>query len=297
MTILMRNAIRRCLIGAILALKVTAGSQDTTTVTELSPSLLVFATSGGNVVASVGPAGALLVGTPSAASTLYIADVLDKRTKSAFRYVVIFPQDLAHTEGDAGWVSRGAYVAMQENALERLGGHAMGAPHPLPRRLLDLNVDRPRVAFSEVLTFDLNGEAIHIVHQKPGYSDADAIAHFHVGKLIYLGEVFPGDGYPDIDLHQGGNLNGLLETLKAWSGTPLHVVPARGKVATGADLKAFQDMILTVKARVQKMIDSGQTEDQVISAHPSADFDSEWGHGPVTPGAFVHTLYTSIKAH
>jgi len=38
-------------------------------VTEITPELLVFATTAGNVVASVGPDGALHVGTPTAAST------------------------------------------------------------------------------------------------------------------------------------------------------------------------------------------------------------------------------------
>jgi hypothetical protein len=40
--------------------------------------------------------------------------------------------------------------------------------------------------------------------KQPGYSDADAIVHFHVANLVYLGEVFPGDGYPEIDPAQGG---------------------------------------------------------------------------------------------
>ncbi len=49
-------------------------------------------------------------------------------------------------------------------------------------------------------------------------SDADSIVHFHVANLVYLGEVFPGDGYPDITSEQGGKLDGLVETLDAWSG-------------------------------------------------------------------------------
>jgi hypothetical protein len=31
--------------------------------------------------------------------------------------------------------------------------------------------------------------------------------------LVYVGEVFPGDGYPTIDPAQGGTLDGLLKTL------------------------------------------------------------------------------------
>ncbi len=132
----------------------TSGAQETVGVTEVTPELLVFATAAGNVVASVGPDGALLVGTPAAA---------------------------------AGWGRRGAFVAMHENALQRISGNVMGPPPPLPPRFTELGVDRPRIAFSEVLAFDINAESIHVVHQKPGYSNADAIVHFHVAKLIYLG--------------------------------------------------------------------------------------------------------------
>src|SRR5690349_9950885 len=259
-----------------------AGTQDSAEITEISPNVVVFATSSGNVVASIGTDGALLVGTPSVASTEQISSIPAGRTKSNTRYVVIYPEDAAHSEGDAGWGHRGAFVAMQENALERLGGHAMGPPRPVPPRLLELGVDRPRVAFSQVLTFDLNGEAVHIVHQPPGYSNADAVTHFHAANLIYLGEVFPGDGYPEIDTAQGGKLEGLLKQL-SWTGSTIHIVPARGKVTTGIDVKAFRNMIVTVRDRIQQMITAGRTEDQVLAEHPAADFDARWGHGRVGP--------------
>lgn len=286
------------LIPLVLGLigKSVAGTQDVVSTTEITPKLLVFATSSGNVVASVGPDGALLVGTPSVASTPQISSILASRTRSAVRYVVIAPQDLAHSEGDAGWGRRGAFVAMQEKALQRLGGHVMGTPQPLPHRLVELGVDRPRIAFSEVLTFDLNGEAIHVVHQTPGYSNADAIAHFHVANLVYLGEVFPGDGYPDIDPEQGGNLDGLLKTLSSWTDSSFHIVPARGKVMNGANVKAFRDMIVTVRDRVKRMIDAGKTEDQVLAEHSTADFDARWGHGRVHPDRFVHEIYVALRA-
>jgi cyclase len=270
-------------------------TQETVGVTAIAPSLLVFATSTGNVVASVGRDGGLLVGTPSAASTSQINGILASRTKSAVRYVVIAPQDAAQSESDAGWGSRGAFVVMQENALERLGGHAMGAPRPLPPRLIELGVDRPRVAFSEVLTFDLNGEAIHVVHQPPGYSDADTLVHFHVANLIYLGEVFPGDGYPRVDLEQGGKLEGLVNMLNRWTGDTLRVVPARGMVTNGAEVKVFHDMIVTVRDRVKRLIEAGRTKNQVLAEHPTAEFNARWGHGRVRPDEFVASIYTALR--
>lgn len=287
------NMLLRCFL---MFAAVAAASAETVGVTELAPHVLVFATQTGNVVASVGPDGALLIGTPSVSSTPQIESILAEHTKSPVRYIVIAPEPTAESEGDAGWGKRGAFVVMHEKALERLGGHAMGPSKPLPLRLIQLSVDRPRVAFSEVITFDINGDAIHIVHQPPGFSDADSIVHYHRDSVIYLGEVFPGDGYPLLDPELGCKLDGFLKTLGSWTGPRMRVVPARGSAVTGADVKAFHDMIATVRDRVQRLIDARETEQQIVAQHPAADFDAKWGHGRVSPDAFVREVYTALTA-
>lgn len=294
--ILNRNRVQ-CVISAVLYLllcSVAFAAQETVGVTEISPTLLVFSTKAGNVVASVGKDGAFLVGTPSAASTEQISNVLVARTKSPFRNVVIAPQDPSHSEGDAGWQRRGAFVAMHENALQRLGGNVMGAPPPPPSQFATLGVERPRIAFSGVFAFDVNGESIHVVHQKPGYSNADALVHFHVAMLIYLGEVIPGDGYPLIDNSQGDTLDGLLTTLAPWTNPSFKIVPAQGKVIDGATVKAFRDMIVTVRSRVQHLVEAGKTESEVVAQHPTSDFDAQWGDGRVRADDFVREVYASV---
>ncbi len=294
------SADRRCLTHAFLIVLLlwflcSSLAAQRASVTEAGPNLLIFATATGNVVASVGPDGALLIGTPSVSATPQISSILDGRTKSSARYVVVFPQNPASSEGDAGWGRRGALVAMQENALRRIGGDVMGRPLPVSPRFLKLGVDRPRIAFDHVLAFDLNGDAIHVVHQPAGYSDADAIAHFHAEDLVYLGEVFPGDGYPEIDPSQGGKLDGLLKTLGAWTGNSMRVVPARGPIASGAQVESFRNMIVTVRDRVQRMIAAGKTEPEILDAHPTVEFDAQWGHGHVSPQSFVQTIYVALK--
>ncbi len=283
------------LVSASLLFALSLRAQTSVGVTEITPNVLVFATSNGNVVASIGPDGAFLVGTPSADSTQQISDIISKRTQGAFRYVVIGPQDLAHTQGDAGWVKRGAFVAMHENALGRLGGHGMGATRALPQHLQDLGVDRPRIAFSEVLTFDINGDAVHVIHQAPAYSDADSIVHFHAGNVLYFGDVFPGDSYPEIDPQQNGKLDGVVKILSGWTNDKVHIVPAHGQVLKGADVKAYCDMITAVRTRVQHLIDEGKTEPEIISAHPTLEFDDRWGNGRIKPDQFVHEVFTALK--
>lgn len=272
-----------------------ASARETVGVTEVTSNVIVFATSTGNVVASVGPDGAFLIGTPSADSTEQISATLTSRTKNPARYVVISPEETSESEGDAGWGKRGAFVVMQEKALERLGGHKMGMPKPLPPRLVQLGVNRPAVAFSEVITFDLDGDGIHVVHQSPGFSNGDSLAHFHAANLLYFGEVFPGDGYPSIDPNLGANLNGFVKTLTPWTDVARRIVPARGGVMNGTDVKAYLDMLTAVRDRVQQTINAGRSERDAVAAHPTAEFDARWGHGRVTPDAFVAAVYTSLK--
>lgn len=282
-----------------LAAQGTNPAQQRIKMTEITPNVLVFATRTGNVLASVGPDGALLIGMPSAESTEQVSNILAIRTQSTFRYVVIWPEDPAHSEGDAGWQRRGAFVAIHENALGHMSinsGNMMELPKG-PQRFAELGVELPRIIFSEVLAFNMNGDAIHIVRQKPGYSDADALAHFHVNKVVYLGEDFPGDGYPLIDEKQHGTLTGLLATLEAvepWVDASMHVVPARGEVTNGAGLQAFHDMIVTVRNRIKDLVKQGQNEEQVIARHPTADFDARWGGGRVTPDAFVKEVFAAV---
>ena len=184
---------------------------------------------------------------------------------------------------------------MQEKALERIGGHIMGPPKPLSEEFVKMGVERPRISFSEVMSFDLNGDAVHIVRQSPGYSDADALVHFHLANVIYFGEAFPGDGYPAIDAEHGGSLDGLVKMLDGWTDPRRHVVPARGQVTDGTGLKAFLDMLAAVRKRVQRSIDAGKTESQALADHPTLEFDAKWGHGRVQSDAFVHEVYKSLK--
>ena len=283
-------------LAVVVASFGTAMARDTVGMTEITSTVIVFSTTAGNVIACVGTDGALLVGTPSAASTSDINAALSERTKSALRYVVIAPEDPPISEGDAGWGRLGAFVAMQENELRRLGGSRMGMAQSLSPQLIKLGVDRPHIAFSEVLSFDLNGETIHIVRQTPGYSDSDTITHFHVATLVYLGEVFPGDGYPRIDRAQGGTLDGLLKTLAGWTDAKFHVVPARGEVTNGESVKTFRDMITTVRDRIGRMIKEGKTEEQIAAQQPTKDFDSRWGHGRVAPEVFVAEIYRELAS-
>jgi hypothetical protein len=57
------------------------------------------------------------------------------------------------------------------------------------------------------------------------------------------------------------------------------------------------DMISIIRDRVQAMLDSGATLDQVKAARLTADYDTRYGatSGPWTTDMFVEAVYTSLK--
>ena len=278
----------RAVIAAALLLPAGLLAQQPASPTELNAETLLFATAAGNVVAVVTAEGAFVVGPLSVASTATIQAAIARRTASPVRYVIAGPRAMAEAEGDGGWGRLGALVATHEAAWGRLGDEA---------RLAAVGATDPKAAFSEVLKFELAQHPIHIVHQHPGYSNADILVHFESDNLVYLGESLPGDGYPAIDSARGGTLTGLIETLNPWTRNNQRFVPARGPVLAAADILAFRDMLVTMQNRVRALVQSGRTADQVVAAHPSAEFDGRYGHGRVSADAFVREIYRAVAPH
>ena len=250
----------------------TTGSLAAQGRTQLAPNLYVYAEREGNVAVFANAEGAFVIGPLSAASTAEISADLGRLTQSPRRYVIAMPHANSATEGDGGWGRAGAFVATHEAAWNRFGeGNA------------------PPAAFSEVLKFGIGSEGVHAVHQMPGHSDADVLVHFEGSRVVYLGELLPGDGYPIIE--RTGNLDSLVAVLEPWVRSGNQFVPARGPALHAADVRAFRDMLVTMRDRVAAAKRAGQSVEQVVAAHPSAEFDARYGHGRVTADAFVREVF------
>lgn len=75
------------------------------------------------------------------------------------------------------------------------------------------------------------------------------------------------------------------------------IVADEGDPASTATLKASRDFLVTLRARVQRLIDEGKSEDEAVASKPTKDFDARWVH----PGNFVtgdtmtRLAYQSLK--
>ncbi len=270
--------------AALVALPRDAAGQ-AVTVAEPAAGVLVLATRAGNSIASVGPEGAVLVGVQTPVTTAALEAELARRTRSPRRFVVLAPGDSGLVAGDAGWAALGATVVAHEWTRPRLQEWGGGAAR----------VALPAVTYSEVIAFDVNGESIHVVHMPPGYSDDDAIVHFHHANIVHLGSSLTTDGYPHVDLAQNGSIDGIIETVSRFVDSPedSRFVPRRGAIVRTAELREYHRMLIAVRDTVRALAKAGLPEDPVVAAHPTAAFDARWGRGRITPEQFVRMVYRS----
>ena len=82
---------------------------------------------------------------------------------------------------------------------------------------------------------------------------------FKRANVIHASGTIGGDGgYPFFDMSSGGSLAGTIaaeEKMLSLSDDRTRIVPDEGAPASTADLKASRDALVTIRARVQKLID------------------------------------------
>ncbi len=119
-----------------------------------------------------------------------------------------------------------------------------------------------------------------------------------------MGDIFRSVGYPYADLANGGSLAGLLEGLSEVvdrAGPSTKIIPGHGPIVDRNAVLAQRDLIITVRGRVQKLVDQGMTLEQVIAAHPTADLDARVRQpaagAPSSRDGFVTWVYKEVVAN
>jgi cyclase len=266
--------------GALCALGLAAlpaRAQGALPITKLAPDVYLIVAPSGNMVAQTGPTGILIAGAQSAASTPGVVAALRTVSAAPIRYVLFAPGDSMGDEGDAGWSERNTTIVAHERMK-------MTAPHVISA-----------LGFSEVLQIYLDGQSVHAVHQPPGHTRADIIAHFENKRVLYLGNAFVAKGYPRIDVQAGASIDSLIEEVAPFAGfTGVQIVPGRGPVSTPADVGAYRDMLAGVRDKVSALVAQKKTLAEVVAAKPTASWDAKYGRGGARPEQFVEMVYRSL---
>ncbi len=201
-----------------------------------------------------------------------------------------------HTGGNENFAKMGAVLISRNELRDRLAHPvpaANGTPGtPAPSAAL------PLITYEGQLTFHMNGEDIRLIGIPRAHTDGDTLVYFPGPDVIMSGDFYRSVQYPNIDRANGGSLNGMIDGLGrviGLAGPNTKIVPGHGPMVSRAEVMAHRDMILAIRDKVSQLVTQGKTQDEVMAAHPTADFDARVPNSKETTERFVNQLYAELK--
>jgi cyclase len=271
-------------------------------VTKVSGNIYMLEGAGGNIAASIGDDGIVIVDDQFAP----LADKIQASLKSQgitdkpVRFVINTHYHGDHTGGNAPFSNAGSTVIAQDNVRKRLisGGTAGNGPggsihmedKPAEKAAL------PIITFEHDVTVHLNGEDIRALHFPAGHTDGDSIIFFPKNNVVHMGDDFVRYGFPFIDVTSGGSVQGMIAAMeKATAQLPadVKVIPGHGQLSNLDDVREFTKMLKETSAVVQKALAERKTLEQ-MKQEKILDPWNKWSGDFVKTDAFIETLYNSL---
>ena len=266
-------------------------------VTKVAGSVYMLEGAGGNIAASVGEDGIVIVDDQFAPLVEKIRAALKGIADKPVRFVINTHLHFDHTGGNAAFSSSSTIIA-QENVRKRMasGGSAGNLAsvkfdsEPAPKEAL------PIITFARDVALHLNGEEIRVIHFPHGHTDGDSVVYFAGSNVAHLGDDFVTYGFPFIDLGSGGSVDGMiaaLEEVLPKLPADVKIIPGHGPLSKVADVQRFITMLKETRAAVQKAIDAGKTLDQMKQDKVLEPW-SKWSGSFISADAFLDTLHNDL---
>jgi len=256
---------------------------------------------GGTIGVLVGPQGTFMVDTQFAPLTDRIVAAIKQISPNPIRFVVNTHVHGDHTGGNENMAKLGAVIFARDELRDRLM-HPSPGPNGQPG-VAAPDAALPIVTYENKVTFHMDGETVDLLPIRKAHTDGDTMVYFHNADVIMTGDFYRSIGYPNIDRVNGGSLDGMIAGLAqviALAGPNTKIIPGHGPTVDRNAVVAQRDMILGVRDQVAKLMKQGKSADDVVAAHPTADYDAKVP--PAAPNGdrmgdrFVGQVYAELKS-
>src|SRR5260370_13883321 len=178
--------------------------------TKVAGNIYMLEGQGGNIAASVGEDGIVIVDDQFAPLAEKIQTALKNLgiTDKPVRFVINTHYHGDHTGGNAPFANSGSTVIAQDNVRKHLaaGGKAGNGGSMKMENKPAEKTALPIITFEHDLTVHLNGEDIRALHFPSGHTDGDAIIFFPKNNFLHMGAAFVPYGFPSIHLATSATL-------------------------------------------------------------------------------------------
>jgi len=267
------------------------------TVTKVAGTVYMLQGAGGNIGASVGEDGIVVVDDQYAPLAEKIEAALKGITDKPVRFIINTHYHGDHTGGNA-FFQKQAPVIAHDNVRKRLEQGSMAG------NLGSISMERkaapkealPIVTFDHDVTVHLNGEDIRALHFPGGHTDGDSIIFFPKSNVVHMGDDFVRYGFPFIDLASGGSVQGLiaaLEEVVPKLPADVKVIPGHGNVSNLDDVREYVKMLKDTRAVVEKGVQQRKTLDQLKQEKVLEPW-KKWSGDFISSDVFIETLYNDL---
>jgi cyclase len=269
-------------------------------VTKVSGNIYMLEGEGGNIAASVGEDGIVIVDDQFAPLADKIQAALKGLgiTDKPVRFVINTHYHGDHAGGNVPFANSGSTVIAQDNVRKRLetgGAAGNGGSIKMDVKPAADKAALPIITFEHDVTVHLNGEDIRALHFPAGHTDGDSIIFFPKNNVVHMGDDFVRYGFPFIDVASGGSVQGMISAMeKATAQLPadVKVIPGHGQLSNLDDVRAFVKMLKETSAAVEKTLKQHKTLEQ-MKQEKILDPWQKWSGDFVKTDAFIETLYNS----
>jgi cyclase len=261
--------------------------------TKITDTIYMLEGEGGNIGVSAGEDGVVLIDDQYAPLTPKILAAVKAISDKPIRFLINTHWHADHTGGNENLGRGGVEIVAHDNVYKRLTSEQFVQLlnnrkfPPLSREGL------PLITFNDTVTFRVNGDEITVHHVPPAHTDGDSFVRFRNANVIHTGDVFAAYRYPFIDVENGGSVKGVIRAMDALLPTlddSTKVIPGHGPLSGKKDVVAFREMMAKGGSRVEALVKSKKTLEQVIAAKPTREFDEVWGKFR-KPEQFAEILY------
>jgi cyclase len=267
--------------------------------TDLGNKTYLLQGQGGNITVAVGTDGIIMVDSEFAPLHDKIKAAIEKISPLPIRYLIDTHYHNDHTGGNAAFHKDGAIVVAQDNIRTRL---AAGTTNGLTgNKTAPASKDAlpTETYIGGAKTVEVGGRKAVLNHVYNAHTDGDTWVYFQDANVLATGDTFTNTGrYNTIDFANGGDIRGLIRAVDAYikaSNDNTKIVPGHGALAKKADLVAWREMLVASRDRVQKLVDEGQSEQQVLAEKPLADLDKKWAASDQQAQNWLRMVYDSFR--